>query len=565
MKKTAFLILLIGVLISSGCFSDAETVSVSALAVKSTLSMTDKADNPSVVDSTQSVILEFSSALDLNTVSGEVKLYKMKSAGESVEEPSVVTADKNAPNLLSVAKKDGTKFTGGEEYKVVVGNKVKSTAGLTMGKDFTGYFAVNYSLNPASVTIDELNGTRSSIVVISDIHMGANDSYGQFKNNRAALVSFLQKIKESPNVKELVIAGDMLEEWFVPMAEDILNGKTEQDYVKTIAANNSAVIAAINAIITDGRILVTYIPGNHDMTVTADDLQSILPGISQARDAKGAGSYTPANRPEIIIEHGHRYDFYTSPDPISNRSITNTESILPPGFFMTRIGTSGNVEGNPKSGDTLPVIITNSADASQQMIYQYWLTMKTFIGMMIVNEKFSDKVIKTNFDGYTETYAINDIIPYQSAANGVIDVKLFKGIYDNWDARQTANLVSVKTPVAQAITLAGISNPAIDAQAAAQYFKNPDPNASKKRIVVFGHTHGARITPNSNLKLQKTIYANTGTWIDNANGSPTMTFVMIVPQKTADSAVEYVNLYQYSSNGGITKIADPQAITNINQ
>ncbi len=41
-----------------------------------------------------------------------------------------------------------------------------------------------------------------------------------------------------------------------------------------------------------------------------------------------------------------------------------------------------------------------------------------------------------------------------------------------------------------------------------------------------------------------------------------MTFVVIIPQKSEDSAPAYVNLYQYSASGDIKKL-DAQAITGM--
>jgi len=55
------------------------------------------------------------------------------------------------------------------------------------------------------------------VVCISDIHLGANDTYSEITKNREPLVSFLNQVRASPNVKELVIAGDLIDEWFIPM------------------------------------------------------------------------------------------------------------------------------------------------------------------------------------------------------------------------------------------------------------------------------------------------------------------------------------------------------------
>ncbi|HOD43181.1 MAG TPA: metallophosphoesterase, partial [Candidatus Wallbacteria bacterium] len=84
-----------------------------------------------------------------------------------------------------------------------------------------------------------------------------------------------------------------------------------------------------------------------------------------------------------------------------------------------------------------------------------------------------------------------------------------------------------------------------------------------KRIVVFGHSHVPLIKASVNNKSQKTIYANSGTWIDHNPGLSTMHFVVITPKKSTDSTVQFVNLHSYSKNGTITQLPNPQAITDL--
>lgn len=186
----------------------------------------------------------------------------------------------------------------------------------------------------------------------------------------------------------------------------------------------------------------------------------------------------------------------------------------------------------------------------------YYETWEGILITLPVTESFSDKVIKTNIDGYTQDVAINDLLPQQNPTDGLIDVTLYKGVQDTWDERQTLNGVKVKIPVDTAITQADADS-FTDAQAKAQYF---DVDASK-RIAVFGHTHIACILPGTNLKEQKTIYVNSGTWIDDASGYPTMTFVVITPPQSG-AAVQIVNLYKYSLDDTITQWEEGQAITN---
>ena len=566
MKKFIVSVLLLGSIISFGCSSSSTSITPTAMAMKPSISMSTKADSPAVNDPMQAITIEFSEALNAATISGEVKLYRIKSSA-AIEEACVASVDSNTPAIMSIAKQDGTKFTEGEEYKIVIGKNLKAKSGLALETEFSGYFAINYSFNLSSEGIAALNGERSQIICISDIHLGADLTYSEFdrngRGNGAALTDFLNKIRLAPNVKELVIAGDLLDEWFIPSAVDTFQGKTQADFVARIAAAHKNVIDAFNNIIKDGKIKVTYVPGNHDLLITASDVESILPGISQARDVKGLGMYSPASHPEIAVEHGHRYNYFCAPDPISNRSITNTDSILPPGYFFTRVATTSVVErikGEAVKPITPPEVTPNSLGESQNLLYLYYKSFKNILATLPIVEGFNDKIIKMNIDGYTADYALSDIFPYQTIAKGLIDVNLFKGAQDSWDARCAQNLVPVNISVKNAIMNAEYSSD-LDEKADTQYFKNA---ASDKRIVVFGHSHMALIKESTNTKSQKTIYANSGTWIDSNNlGGSKMNFVVITPHKADGSAAEYVNLYAYSSSGTITRMANPQAIANL--
>ena len=401
--------------------------------------------------------------------------------------------------------------------------------------------------------ISEIDSERKLIIFISDIHLGADDSYSEINKNREPLVKFLEQIRKAPNIKELVIGGDLIDLWFVPSSTETFKGKTQNDFVRVVAKNNKHVITAFNNIIRDGKIKVTYIPGNHDLTVTAEDIESILPGIDQQRDVQGLGSYSPEGHPEIIMEHGHRYNFFCAPDPISNRNIA-PGSILPPGYFFTRIATTSVVEGFPDAAGKIPEVTANSFGEDQTLAYIYWKAWYELMTAFPVNGGFDEKIIKTNIDGFTENYSISDLMPSQISAGGYINMKMYKGSLATWDERQELNRVSVKIPIKEALIEAG-SGAETDAQAAVQYFKNPN---SDKRIVVFGHTHEPRIIPSENLKGQKTIYANSGTWIDHNPKLPTMTFVVITPQGNS-SVPLYLSLFYYSPDGTITKM-DTQSL-----
>ena len=393
---------------------------------------------------------------------------------------------------------------------------------------------------------------RNMIVVMSDLHLGADLTYAECNKNLGSLEKLLKQIKASPNVKELVIAGDMLDEWFVPANVDTYQGKDQADFVKRIAATNKGVIDALNSIIGEKKIRVTYVPGNHDLTITAANVENILPGINQARDKEqGLGTYLPVDCSKIAIEHGHRYNFFCAPDPISNQDIA-PGTILPPGYFYTRIAVLYVMQKPVTPADTPPVITKDpSGTASQSLLYTYWYVWSKALASYPIANKFDEKIIITNVNGFNGNYAVNDILPYQTTPGGAIDVKLYKGIQDSWTQRQALNHVSIPIPVGQAIAGSGKASEA-ELQAQNQYFLNP---ASDKRIVIFGHTHDPKIIASINLNGQKCIYANSGTWIDHNGVAPTtMSFVVITPQNANASSQTYVKLYNFQ-NEVITPMA----------
>lgn len=397
------------------------------------------------------------------------------------------------------------------------------------------------------------NGTyvRNMIVVISDLHLGANLDYAEINANLKPLENLLNQIRTSANVKELVIAGDMLDEWFVPASVDTYNGKDQHDFVLRIAETNRDVINVITQIIHENKILVTYVPGNHDLTITAENIELILPGINQARDnVLGLGTYTPANFPELAIEHGHRYNFFCAPDPISNQDVA-PGTIMPPGYFFTRIATTYVTQGLPGGqGVVIPITPNVSGDQSQSNLFKYWESWKWAVELFTLKNKFDEKIIITNVNGLTATYSVDDLLPYQKKPGGLIDVNLFKGIQDTWPERQERNLVSISIPTAHSIDNAG-NDSETDRQANLQYFSNINSN---KRIVVFGHTHVARIDAATNHQGEKSIYANSGTWIDHNPKSPTTTFIVINQQSKKATSQTFVKLYNFE-NEVITQMA----------
>jgi UDP-2,3-diacylglucosamine pyrophosphatase LpxH len=390
------------------------------------------------------------------------------------------------------------------------------------------------------------------LVVMSDLHLGADITYAEIKANLIPLQNILQQIETSPNVKELVLNGDIFDEWFVPANVDTYQGKDQADFMQGIAVTNSGIINTLNAIIQDKKILVTYTPGNHDLTITEKNINSILPGIHQARDPQQwLGTYVPTDYPKIAIEHWHRYDFFCAPDPISNQDIA-PGTILPPGYFYTRIAVLHLIQNPIITGDIPPSITQNiSWDISQKVAFLYWNIWNKTLNTYSIANKFDEKIIVTNLNGFAGNYAVNDILPYQTTSGGTISMKLYSGIQDTWDQRQLLNNVAIHTPIMQAITNAG-NGKALDDQAKSQYFLNP---ASDKRIVIFGHSHQPKIITSQNASGEKSIYANDGAWVDHNPLGSGRTFIVVTPQDATPSSQTFVKLYNFE-NDVITEMAE---------
>ncbi len=274
--------------------------------IESNLEMSENISNPPVNNSVEVVQLTFSEALDKATVQGSVKLFRIDAKGIASELPCYLRIDYYNPAILAINSKPVQKFADGVEYKIEVSGNLKSKSGATMGGGSSLYFATNVSPGLSSTGNTEVK--RNKIVVISDIHLGMDSKFAEINKNFNNLVDLLTKVRTAPDVKELVIGGDLMDQWFVPM-----NYKTPVDeaaFVDAIAANNKPFVVAIVAIIKDGKIKVTYAPGNHDITVTEADIARVFPGINQARGSvQGLGEYVTGDKKSIVIEHGHKYNF----------------------------------------------------------------------------------------------------------------------------------------------------------------------------------------------------------------------------------------------------------------
>ena len=392
----------------------------------------------------------------------------------------------------------------------------------------------------------DAGSTRDKIIVLSDIHTGFEDAYAEILENRPYLIEFLQRTAVTSDVREVVLNGDILDEWFLPLSfVEIDRG----DFYRKNIENNKDLIAAFKEVM-DAGINLVYVVGNHDMSVNIKYIEEAIPGMKVCSQHLGVGLYRTGDRNEIVIEHGHRYDVFSAPDTITNAHLTNGPTMFPPGYFYARFAADWVLSGKPPYMADLPVIETVPGrvnDPDQFGAYAYYRTMATVFKNITPTDGIGDKLLDIRIDGYNDTYSIQDLFPVRNEQGEISAPVLFPNYQRTWEERQKANGVKVHSSFAVA-SLGALDSKYFESQARAQF--EVDNAQSDTSVVLFGHTHVPVFYDYGNDHY----YVNTGTWIDHntnyreADGSllsRTFAVVTTAPSSTA------VDIYQYQEDGSL--------------
>jgi len=352
-------------------------------------------------------------------------------------------------------------------------------------------------------------GGRNKLVFISDLHMNVDGSYSWLVKHAKDLADFINQVNNRDDVAELVILGDLLDDWVSPIAY------TPQTFADIIgASNNTAVVAALQGICDNPGIAVTYVTGNHDMLSFLSQNKTVIgdafPGMTILSDSPGLGAYT---RDSVIwAEHGHRYCLFNAPDTWSR-----SNGHLPLGYFISRLAASKSLSSGQlyTTPDVLDMFVKSPSEVNAYLkqggyeevagsIIDDALIVAVFNAIAIWSGTAPwDKFIMNGLDNFTDNPSVEDI------------AFTYDTLFSGWPDRQ--NIVDHYEAVFN--DLGHLSS------AANLLFEMPERIKElypfTPRIVLFGHTHQAAFQYHSGEV--ETIYANTGTWID---GKP-MTWVEI--------------------------------------
>ncbi len=423
-------------------------------------------------------------------------------------------------------------LNNGWKYDLSISEGLKSVEGLTMSSNEIIEFRTTASHTPNGLSGNTSDTMRTIIAVISDIHCGderaTEGNYSWFGKNADALVDFLEFIKTNPRVKELVILGDLFDEWMVPYDhipfDSSVNITNSKEYFHAIANSsvNKPVFDKLKEISTGGEIHVIYVPGNHDMLVTQEVVEELIPNAIWKSDVKGLGKYNPVD--EIVMEHGHRYDFFNCPQPL-----VNDGHMLPPGYFVSRLYAAGLANRQQNKKETIST--ANDVEFITAWTLALGYTMATFnmdpdtipldlknVRMTGIDNYYSNQ----SFDGARNMYSAN--------------------IEDLWQNTQQINNV----PVSMSVFFAIVNGAYLYGSAIYEYLLDFfAPGAPK--IVAFGHSHKPEIKVFPFENNYTGIYANSGSWLDaDQSKYDVRTYLMISPGKWTGSDLDVVTLYQYN-------------------
>ncbi|QXC61996.1 metallophosphoesterase [Aquihabitans sp. G128] len=183
--------------------------------------------------------------------------------------------------------------------------------------------------------LDRGAAAKGHVVVLSDVHLGTDGPTVWYQRDvhEAYLVHLLDWVlAEAEQVRELVLLGDVVDLWTYP-------GHERPPTFADIVATHPAVLGPDGKL---GEVLdaldgaVTYVPGNHDMGVTAEEVATIAsPGGHHVRLVTDAPYLPLGEGSGLALTHGHDFTLFNAPH------LRNPWAPLPVGYFVTRAVSTG--------------------------------------------------------------------------------------------------------------------------------------------------------------------------------------------------------------------------------
>lgn len=312
-------------------------------------------------------------------------------------------------------------------------------------------------------------------VFVSDVHMspGGHPSYEWLTDQQAtAFGGFLDYIAADLSFEELVLVGDMMDDWVYPI-------DTQPPTYAQIAGGKPPrpqIIDKLRAIAQSRP--VTYLVGNHDITITKNSIPNF--GNGTCPHIIFQGSYDIDG---LWAEHGHQYDIWNSFDPKND---------IPVGHYISRLYASlTDKEGHPGRWQA---IIADLLTTVVPMIENPYVTIA--LDYLVDRLGITEGTGITTLNGGTITVAevrkqYGDLSERWKKGNHD-----FSGLFEQFLMEQSPLGLDKIAPLTAM--------------------------RGNKKVVIFGHTHMAKMEyvytwddgPNGPENIYQAIYANCGSWCE---------------------------------------------------
>lgn len=200
---------------------------------------------------------------------------------------------------------------------------------------------------------------NKKIVILSDSHVGNGKDYSWFyqtseNNYPQYLTDMLNLLSKDSSIDELLILGDFFDLWVYPM--DYVPWTPEQ----IISHWNDTIMDALRACVANIPN-VYYQVGNHDMSVTATQVEQIKAGDKTVQWIS-IDDYNQQYKGVLHCEHGNAVDMFNAPVP-SDSTPTEALNDKPLGYYMARMIASKTKASEFSAWDLMCDEITNSCNA----------------------------------------------------------------------------------------------------------------------------------------------------------------------------------------------------------
>ena len=376
---------------------------------------------------------------------------------------------------------------------------------------------------------------RNKLVFISDIHLNVDANYSWMTQHIDLLANFLGELNGRTDVAELIILGDLLDDWVAPAEV------APHDFVEVLEDGiNAPVVGALQDLSSNSDMQVTYVTGNHDLLSFEAANQAVItlffPGMNIVSDYPGLGSYS---KDQVLwAEHGHRYCLFNAPDIWSRKG-----GHLPLGYFISRLAASRSAT----TGEviTTPDILAEALNLPASGLNELLDRNGQFGRGRVKKGRLDDALVTAVFyavaiwagKGPLDKFLMDGLDGFRQDPMVMLIGDLYKHILSEWPDRQ-----NIVIPATALVDDAGVLNGAANLLLwMPERIRHLYP--FKPRIVLFGHTHRAELRRHP--VFFNNIYANTGTWIDGKD----MTWVEVeIEEALSGGRIYTVSLWYYGES-----------------